>query len=157
MGKYATVISPLPRPVAVVESDAIPPKFEPARPLDVKLAAGDRWAAAQDYQGDQAVIGRVRARFGAAVATFDADGDGKLDLYLAAAVIGPKGVRNALLLNKGDGRFEDGSAAFGLASDQASVGVAAAHFDADRQIDLFLTGVGGNGCCATSTGRDSRT
>ena len=49
--KYATVISPLPRPDAVVESDAIPPKFEQARPLDVKLAAGDRWAAAQDYQG----------------------------------------------------------------------------------------------------------
>ena len=53
------------------------------------------------------MIGRVRARFGAAVAAFDADGDGKLDLYLAAAVVGPKGLRDALLLNKGDGRFED--------------------------------------------------
>src|SRR5271157_3074962 len=144
MGKYATVISPLPRPVAVVESDAIPPKFEPARPLDVKLAAGDRWAAAQDYQGDQALIGRVRARFGAAVATFDANGDGKLDIYLAAAVIGPRGLRDALLLNQGDGSFLEAAAAFGLPLDQASLGVAAADFDADRQIDLFLTGVGKN-------------
>ena len=59
-------------------------------------------------------IGRVRARFGAAISAFDADGDGKLDLYLAAAVIGPKGVHDVLLLNKGDGRFEDASAAFGL-------------------------------------------
>jgi hypothetical protein len=36
------------------------------------------------------VIGRVRARFGAAVATFDANGDGKLDIYLAASVDGPR-------------------------------------------------------------------
>ena len=53
------------------------------------------------------MIGRARARFGAGVATFDADGDGKLDLYLTAAVVGPKGVRDALLLNRGDGKFED--------------------------------------------------
>src|SRR5271157_4568051 len=144
MGTYATVITPFPRIATIAESDAIPPKFEPARPLDVKLAAGDRWAAAQDYQGDQAVIGRVRARFGAAVATFDANGDGKLDIYLAAAVVGPKGLRDALLLNQGDGKFQEAGAAFGLPPDQASLGVAAADFDADRQIDLFLTGVGKN-------------
>src|SRR5262249_46479435 len=46
--------------------------------------------------------------------------------------------------NKGDGRFEDASASFGLASDRASLGVAAADFDADRHIDVFLTGVGAN-------------
>ncbi len=75
---------------------------------------------------------------------FDADGDGRLDLYLTSAVIGPKGIRDILLLNKGDGRFEDASASFGLSKDRASVGVAAADFDADRHIDLFLTGVGDN-------------
>ena len=67
-----------------------------------------------------------------------------LDLFLAAAVAGPKGVRDALLLNKGEGRFEDASRSFGLADGHASVGVAAADFDADRYIDVFLTGVGGN-------------
>ena len=49
-----------------------------------------------------------------------------------------------MLLNKGDGAFEDASAAFGLPDDRASLGAAAADFDADRRIDLFLTGVGGN-------------
>ena len=48
------------------------------------------------------------------------------------------------LMNKGDGRFEDGSAAFGLDRATGSIGVAAADFDADRHIDLFLTGPGGN-------------
>ena len=51
MGKYATVINPFPRPVAAAESAAVPPKFEPARPLDVKLAAGDRWATPDGLQG----------------------------------------------------------------------------------------------------------
>ena len=53
-------------------------------------------------------------------------------------------MRDVLLLNKGEGRFADGSAAFGLAEDRGSIGVAAADFDADRHIDLFLTGVGEN-------------
>ncbi len=75
---------------------------------------------------------------------FDADGDGRDDLYLTSAVLGPKGVHDVLLLNKGDGRFEDASASFGLPADRASIGAAAADFDADRHIDLFLTGVGSN-------------
>ena len=105
------------------------------------------------------MIGRARDRFGAAVAAFDADGDGRLDLYLAAAVVGPKGVRDALLLNKGDGTFEDVTASYGLPDDRASLGVAAGDFDADRRVDLFLTGVGDNrlyrNVAARSTSRTS--
>ena len=144
MGKYATVISPPAAARRRAAAAPVPPRFEPAKPLEVKLAAGDRWATAEDFKGDHAVIARVRARFGAAAATFDVNGDGKLDLYLAAAVVGPKGLRDALLVNRGDNNFEDATAAFGLPLDQASLGVAAADFDADRQIDLFLTGVGKN-------------
>jgi hypothetical protein len=90
-----------------------------------------------------AVFGRARDRFGATVATFDANGDGRLDLFLGAAVKGSKGIRDALLLNKGDGAFEDVSRAWGLPDDRASLGAAAGDFDADRHIDLFLCGPSG--------------
>src|SRR5262249_59317634 len=72
------------------------------------------------------------------------NGDGKLDLYLCSAVKGPRGVRDALLINQGAGRFEDATTATGLRDDRASLGVAAGDFDADGRLDLFLTGVGSN-------------
>jgi len=143
MGRYATAIDPFPRPEPAVEA-AIPLNFEAARELQLKLPEGERWVKPSDFTGSLTVVGRARARFGAAVAAFDADGDGQLDLFLASAVVGPEGVRDVLLLNKGDGRFEDASAAFGLPKDHPSLGVAAADFDADRHIDLFLTGNGDN-------------
>ena len=97
-----------------------PPRFDPPAALKVTLREGDRWVKADDFTGKLAAIGRVRSKFGATVATFDADGDGRADLFLAAAVKGPKGVRDALLLNKGDGAFEDASKAWGLPDDRAS-------------------------------------
>ena len=144
MGKYASVIDPFPRTERTAEAKAIPPKFEAAQSVRVKLADGEQWVKPSDFTGPRAIVGRVRARFGAAVAAFDADGDGRLDLFLASAVVGPKGIHDALLLNKGEGRFDDASAAFGLPGDLGSLGVAAADFDADRHIDVFLTGVGRN-------------
>jgi tetratricopeptide (TPR) repeat protein len=145
MGKYASVVNPFARTDSVAEAEPPAPSFGPALPLvQVSLGKGERWVTPADFTGPKAVIGRVRARFGAAVSAFDADGDGKLDLYLTSAVVGAKGIRDILLLNRGDGRFEDGSAAFGLPEDRASVGVAASDFDADRHIDLFLAGVGEN-------------
>jgi tetratricopeptide (TPR) repeat protein len=144
MGKYGDVVNPFRRPEVAGERAVAPPNFEAARPLQVKLPEGDRWTKASDYSGAQSIIGRVRARFGAAIAAFDADGDGRLDLYLTSSVVGPKGLRDTLLLNRGDGRFEDASAAFGLPKDRAGLGAAAADFDADGRIDLFVTGVGAN-------------
>ncbi len=90
-----------------------------------------------------AIFGRARARFGATAVTFDADGDGRADLLLLAAVKTSRGVRDALLLNKRDGDFEDVSAAWGLPADRASLGAAAADFDADRHVDVFLCGPAG--------------
>jgi tetratricopeptide (TPR) repeat protein len=144
MGRYANVVDPFPRQEPTSSSKAMAPRFDACRSIDIKLEKAERWVKPADFTGSQAVMGRARARFGAAVAVFDVNGDGRLDLFLAAAVVGPSGVRDALLLNQGDGRFEDATAAFGLPMDHASLGVAAADFDADRHIDLFLTGVGNN-------------
>jgi hypothetical protein len=113
-------------------------------PIKVTLPEGSRWVKSDDLTGSLAVIERARARFGAAIATFDANGDGRADLFLAAAVKGSKGVRDCLLLNKGDGVFEDVSSAWGLPEDRASLGAAASDFDADRRIDLFITGLDDN-------------
>ena len=126
------------------------PRFSlPRDPIAIDLPAGCRWVTASDFTGPLAVIGRARARFGAAVAAFDADGDGKLDLYLCSAVSGPEGVHDALLINRGENTYRDATDAFGLADDRASLGVAAGDFDADGRIDLFLTGVGTTGSTAT--------
>ncbi|MGO9466207.1 MAG: FG-GAP-like repeat-containing protein [Isosphaeraceae bacterium] len=143
-GKYASVVNPFRGAEPGALARAVPLNFDPARPIQITLPEGDRWVKPSDFTGPLSVIGRARSRSGAAVAAFDADGDGLLDLYLVSAVSGPKGIRDVLLLNKGDGRFEDASAAFGIPRDHASIGAAAADFDADRHVDLYLTGSGDN-------------
>ena len=59
--------------------------------------------------------------FGAVIAILDADGDGRLDLFIAAAIAGPHGVRDALLRNHGDGVFEDVTRTSGFSLDRASL------------------------------------
>jgi tetratricopeptide (TPR) repeat protein len=143
MGRYARAIDFV--PASDEQSRAAnPPRFDPPRPIVVKFPDGERWSQASDFTAGLALFGRARDRFGAGVAAFDADNDGKLDLYLCAAVAGPKGVRDALLLNRGDGTFDDATARLGLPLDRAGLGVAAADFDSDRRVDIFVTGVGNN-------------
>lgn len=141
-GKYAQVINPFPG-LNPAKPTTKAPRFEPPVALKVALANGESWVKDADLTGRLAIFGRARNRFGATSATFDADGDGRADLFLAAAVKGEKGVRDALLLNRGDGVFEDVSAAWGLSSERASLGAAAGDFDADKKIDLFLCGPSG--------------
>ena len=144
MGRYASIVNPFPRPAPSTSAAVPAPRFEAGRSLEIALASGERWVKPEDFTGPLAVVGRVRARMGAAIAAFDANGDGRLDLFLASAVLTPKGVRDCLLINHGEGRFSDQTAAFGLPPDQGSIGAAAADFDADRNIDLFLTSAKGN-------------
>lgn len=91
------------------------------------------------------------------VALLDYDGDGLLDVYLVngAAVSDPmpKGARpdksaakywNRLYRNLGAGKFEDVTERAGVKGAYYGMGAAAADFDNDGDVDLYVTGFGGN-------------
>jgi len=76
----------------------------------------------------------------------DIDHDGDLDLYVARlknpAGKGPTG--SILLLNRGDGAFEDRTAGLQVAGpDQGTIGALFTDLDLDRDIDLVLSTAGG--------------
>ncbi|MEE8169434.1 MAG: CRTAC1 family protein [Phycisphaerae bacterium] len=81
-------------------------------------------------------------------ALFDYDNDGDLDAYLVqggdldpAAKSNPT---NRLFRNRGDGTFEDVTAAAGVGDDRYGMGCTCADYDADGDIDLYVTNVGAN-------------
>ena len=142
-GRYALIIDPFGVPKSGKNPEAPRPQFEPAKAIEVTLGEGETWVKASDFQGPLETIGRARARFGACALSFDVNGDGKLDLFLGAAVKGPKGVRDILLINLGGNRFLDASKDWKLPDDKPSLAAAAADFDADRRVDLFTSGLDG--------------
>lgn len=64
----------------------------------------------------------------------DVDNDGRLDLFFANYG------RNGLFLNRGGGRFEDVSVAWGLTLDARFDACAFADFDHDGRLDLYVNG-----------------
>jgi hypothetical protein len=64
----------------------------------------------------------------------DVNGDGHLDIFTAN--YGP----NGLFLGRGDGRFEDVSAAWSIANDERYDTCAFADYDNDGRIDLYVNG-----------------
>ena len=88
-------------------------------------------------------------RWARGVAVLDFDRDGRPDLFFVngRAVARParrRGPTQALYRNKGDGTFEDVTAAVGLDVELYGMGVAVGDFDNDGWPDLFVTAVGGN-------------
>lgn len=81
------------------------------------------------------------------IAVFDFDGDGRPDIFFANGAVIPSMKKesakysNRLFHNEGNLKFRDVTATSGLAGEGYSMGAAAADFDNDGQVDLFVTGV----------------
>jgi hypothetical protein len=74
-----------------------------------------------------------------AAAWGDYDGDGWPDLY-----VGNEFGDNALYRNRGDGTFEERAAAAGVTDGGAAMGLAWADYDADGDLDLFVSNMHAN-------------
>ena len=116
-----------------------------------------RWVDATDDSGMAAthrngasVDKYLPETMGAGVAIFDADGDGHADVYLvgglAVADLGnPAAAGHArLYLGRGDGTFVDATVGSGLDGPHLGMGAAVGDVDNDGDLDLVVTGVGGD-------------
>lgn len=92
---------------------------------DVAEAAGLAWGGRQPKEPTHGTVRPCVA---------DVDGDGRFDLFTAN--YGP----NGLFLNRGGGKFEDVSAAWGVAIDGRYDACAFADIDHDGRIDLYVNG-----------------
>ena len=85
---------------------------------------------------------------GGGVAFFDYDNDGDQDLLLVNGTAWPGqpqvDAQSRLYRNRGDGRFDDATAATGLGLRLYGMGVAVGDYDGDGFADLFVTAVGEN-------------
>src|SRR4029079_1608039 len=94
---------------------------------------------------------------GGGVAIFDADGDGRLDLFFTNGAGIPADTTSArppdkrdprfwnrLYRNLGDWKFTDVTERSGVAGTRYDFGAAAADYDNDGDVDLHVTGLGGN-------------
>ncbi len=100
---------------------------------------GQDEGARYDHVVDPEMGDDPAARIAAAAAAGDYDGDGYIDLYVAAgdATAGP------LLRNQGDGRFSAQNADIGLPTlPLRGAAYAFADIDGDDTLDLFVAGVG---------------
>ncbi len=144
LGPYAEVIGRTeethpPQPVGP------PPIFEPWEQFKVTLGAGTTWWDGSTDGTSKADLVRqaARERFGAAMALFDYDRDGRIDIFLVGAVIRDGKLGNLMLRNEGAGRFIDVTAELGLAGPSLALGCAVADYDNDDFRDLLLVGMDG--------------
>ena len=84
------------------------------------------------FEDVSAAAGVDAAAWGNGVCAGDADGDGRVDLYVTNW--GP----NFLFRNRGDGRFEDIAATAGVAAGGWSTGCTFFDADADGDLDLYV-------------------
>lgn len=111
--------------------------------VDVTAIAGLDFQHEADARGDY----RFPEEMGAGGAFLDYDSDGDMDIYLVqGGSIDPESSapRNRMYRNEGNGQFVDVSRETGTDISGYGMGVAAADYDNDGDVDLFVTRVGSN-------------
>ncbi len=119
---------------------------DPALPAftDVTAASGVK------FHHENGAFGKkyLPETMGSGVAIFDADGDGWPDLFFVNSTTWPgqpaKPSAPALYRNNHNGTFTDVTAASGIKGSVYGLGAAAADFDNDGKVDLYVTALGGN-------------
>ncbi len=87
---------------------------------------------------------RLAETIGSGVAWLDFDNDGWLDLFVVQSGALPDGDTGKLFRNNGNGTFTDVTAKSGIGTKLYGMGAAAADYDNDGFIDLYVTGYGRN-------------
>jgi len=131
-------------------SDALPkaqspkPRPDQVRFSDVTAAAGIRFRHNSGAYGKKYLPETI----GSGAAFLDIDNDGWQDVLLVNSTNWPgrKGTASfpALYRNNGNGTFKDMTRQAGLAVEMYGLGVAAADYDNDGNIDIYLTALGAN-------------
>ncbi len=117
---------------------------------DVTAAAGIDFV----HRVGDGLMNNILESAGSGAAWFDADGDGRLDLYLvqSAWVEGvsqgerPRGAQpvSRLYRNRGDGTFEDVTERAGIGRTAFGFAAVSADYDGDGDADLYTLNLGGN-------------
>ena len=103
--------------------------------VDVTVAAGIFFQHSNGATGEK----HIPETMGSGVAFIDYDGDGRLDLYFVNSA-GPA----ALYRNRGSEGFEEMTGSAGVADSGYGMGCAAADYDNDGDLDLYVTAYGPN-------------
>jgi hypothetical protein len=112
--------------------------------VDVTAAAGI------SFRHHSGAFGRkyLPETMGSGGAFLDADGDGWLDILLVNSKSWPGRPavrsRHALYRNNANGTFRDVTVASGLGVEMYGMGAAAADYDNDGRVDIYITGLDGN-------------
>lgn len=124
---------------------------------DVTSSAGIAFVHQNGAEGEKL----LPETMGGGSAFLDVEQDGDIDLLFVNGTFWPGSTRagekpsQALYTNDGSGRFQDVSAASGIAASFYGMGAAAADADADGDVDVFFTAVGPNRWFSNENGQFS--